>query len=125
VENVYGTSNVAMYSDLENTGTANTARILTGLQLVDARINNRLKANNVATPVATSSTDFALLTDIAAKWTGAWLYESRGVRDEASDGRVKRLVSEANAAINVLCLPGRLDAQQAARMAQCPYGVTV
>jgi len=109
VENLGGITNVATYSDLEGVGAANTDRIATGLILSDNRINNVLRANNIVAPLPTTSLDFALFTDISARFTLVWLYENRGQRDTDSDKRMQVHEDYAKGLLQMLCIPGRLD----------------
>ena len=85
VENVFGTTNVAVWSNLENTGTgsqvvANSTRIQLALNYADAQINGRFLGGPFLTPISGALAS-QLCRDWAAKIAGVWLYESRGQLD--------------------------------------------
>jgi hypothetical protein len=97
IESQFGVNNVAAWSQLDNTQTtANVARIQLALNFADARIISTFAGfGNYATPLAPIGTDVALVTRWAAILAGAWLYQSRGLRDDDPQGdHVARLASE-------------------------------
>lgn len=92
VEDWYGIDNVAQWSQLDNNlATADFIRVARALAYADRQIDRELKTGGYIAPIASSSADFKLLTDIAAEMAGAWLYFARGLRDtsEAMDGKME------------------------------------
>jgi hypothetical protein len=97
----YGTLNIDIYSNLDNTTTTrDTARIYKFLAKADAWINLAFKRVGRSTPIATDADDFTALTDVAAEWAGAMLakgrgdlpaaFSSRDAFDGAMDGHIER-----------------------------------
>ena len=90
IENIFGVTNVAVWSQLDPTqplGTDNTDRIQTALNYSDARIISFFRNyGNYVTPLVPLNTDVNLVTRWGATLAGVWLYESRGLRDDTRDG---------------------------------------
>jgi hypothetical protein len=88
VESQFGTNNVAAWSQLDNTvTTADVSRIQQALDYADGGIINTFaNFGNYVTPLVPLGTDVALVTRWAAVIAGAWLYQSRGMRDGDSEG---------------------------------------
>jgi phage gp36-like protein len=86
VESQFGTDNVRVWSQLDNAvPTADVSRIQTALDFADAKIiSTFMNFGNYVTPLAPIGTDAALVTRWAAVVAGAWLYQSRGIRDDES-----------------------------------------
>jgi hypothetical protein len=78
LEDFYGVSNITIYSDLENAGTRDSARIQVWLTRADDWINLAFKRAGRTTPIADTEDDFTALTMIAAEWAGAMLAKGRG-----------------------------------------------
>ena len=84
VEDVFGTTNVALWSQLSpSSSTADTARIASAIAYAEEYVENRFRGSRYAVPFSGSSTQ---LIDWMAKLAGVWLYESRGLRDTAAAG---------------------------------------
>ena len=88
IESKFGIDNVRVWSQLDNTQTtADTGRIQSALNYADAKILG-VFANfgNYAKPFTPLGTDATIVTRWAAILAGAWLYQSRGLRDQDPDG---------------------------------------
>jgi phage gp36-like protein len=100
VESQFGIDNVRVWSQLDNSQTAaNVSRIQLALDYADGRIISTFaNFGNYVTPLAPIGTDAALVTRWAAVIAGAWLYQSRGLRDDDSQGNhVAQLQSQVEA----------------------------
>ena len=90
IEDIFGTTNVALFSQLDPTqppGTADITRIQRALDYSDATIISFFRnQGNYATPLAPLDTDADLVKRWSATLAGVWLYESRGLRDQTKDG---------------------------------------
>jgi phage gp36-like protein len=83
IEAIFGVANVARWSNLDNTSSAaDASRIAAAIADADAAIDLRFRGSKYAVPVVATTTDgVALLTAIAARLAGAWLYSHRGIND--------------------------------------------
>jgi phage gp36-like protein len=100
VESQFGVNNVRIWSQLDNTQTvADVSRIQQALNFADAKIISTFaNYGNYVTPLAPLGTDAAMVTRWAAVISGAWLYQSRGLRDNDSEGdHVARLAAAVEA----------------------------
>ena len=90
VENIFGVTNVAMWSQLDPTqppGTADTARIQQAICDADSRIVSFFRNyGNYVTPLVPQGTDVNLVARWSATLAGIWLYDNRGQRDDTRDG---------------------------------------
>src|SRR5580658_8315780 len=90
IEDIFGITNVAAWSQLDPTqppGTADTDRIQRALDYADARLIAFFRIHgNYATPLVPLNSDVDLVTRWDATLAGVWLYESRGLRDDTKDG---------------------------------------
>lgn len=81
VEAVFGVQNVALWSNLTNTGTtADAARITTAIGKAQASIDSRFRTSRYVVPFSPVPSE---VTDWTAKLAGIWLYESRSKRADA------------------------------------------
>jgi hypothetical protein len=86
IENVFGTANVATWSQLDPTqSTPDVSRIASALANADAQINAFFRDGPYIIPLADAA-DAPITTCWAAVLAGAWLYFSRGLRDDNRDG---------------------------------------
>lgn len=86
VESIFGTSNVATWSQLDNTISGpDESRIQSALDWADAQINSFFRDGPYTIPLADAA-DAAITTRWAATLAGVWLYTSRGLRDDNRDG---------------------------------------
>jgi hypothetical protein len=83
VESQFGIDNVRTWSQLDNSLTsADVSRIQAALDYADAKIISTFaNFGNYVTPLAPIADGIALVTRWAAVIAGAWLYQSRGLRD--------------------------------------------
>ena len=87
IENVWGVDNVTKWANLDNADNLTAlSRINASITYAEAVINDRFRAGGVYTvPLSGNSTNaLAVITDMAAKLAGIWLYRSRGVMDRAT-----------------------------------------
>ncbi len=100
VESQFGIDNVRVWSQLDNTQTsADVSRIQQALDYADGKIISAfVNYGNYVTPLSPMGTDISLVTRWAAVIAGAWLYQSRGLRDDDGQGdHVARLQAEIEA----------------------------
>lgn len=108
IEDRYGVTNVARWADLDNdqSSVKITARIARAIAVAEAHVDAVLRTSQFshALPVAYgSSTTPVLVTDIAARLAGYWLYTARGTKDYDSKGEaVNRLTLERREALEML-----------------------
>lgn len=81
IENLFGTTNVKVWSNLENDADeADTARITAAIAYAAEQVNKRFRRSKYAVPLtALPGESLVDITDIAARFAGVWLYESRGI----------------------------------------------
>jgi phage gp36-like protein len=93
VENKFGRSNVAIWSDLDNDGTADVARIQEALDHADADIDGFMRDGPYTVPLVLGTSGQHVVHDWAATLAGAWLYNSRGIRaDDPIETKIARMV---------------------------------
>jgi len=100
VESQFGIDNVRVWSQLDNTQTsADVSRIQQSLDYADGKIISTFADyGNYVTPLAPMGTDVSLVTRWAAVIAGAWLYQSRGLRDDDGQGdHIARLQGQVDA----------------------------
>lgn len=113
IEAVYGTHNVAQWSNLDNDATtADAARIASGITYATAYINDALRGGRYAIPFGSVPT---MIADMAAKMAGVWMYKTRRIRraeaervGEAIQGHqdeVDSLLTEINSGQRTLDAP--------------------
>ncbi len=84
IKNVFGEDNIVKWSNLDNDGsTADTNRIQKGIDWAETYTENRFRNGRYAVPFSSAPEQ---LQDIMAKLAGIWLYESRGLTDENTEG---------------------------------------
>jgi phage gp36-like protein len=100
VESQFGIDNVRVWSQLDNSqAIADVSRIQDALNYADGKIISTFaNFGNYVTPLAPIGTDADLVKRWAAVIAGAWLYQSRGMRDDDSQGdHVAQLLSQVDA----------------------------
>jgi phage gp36-like protein len=100
VESQFGIQNIRVWSQLDNSQAfADVSRIQQALDLADAKIISTFAGyGNYVTPLSPIGSDAAIVTHWAAVISGAWLYQSRGLRDNDAQGdHVARLAAEVEA----------------------------
>jgi hypothetical protein len=110
---------------LDNSQTAaDVSRIQQALDFADGKIISTFaNFGNYVTPLSPIGTDVALVTRWAAVIAGAWLYQSRGLRDDGSEGdRIAQLQSQVE--VEMLRYRGneKLDAARRWPAATAPTG---
>jgi hypothetical protein len=88
VESQFGIDNVRAWSQLDSSQTtADVSRIQAALDFADAEIISTFaNFGNYVTPLAPIADGVALVKRWAAVIAGAWLYQSRGLRDSDPEG---------------------------------------
>ena len=82
VEDVFGVENVQQWSDLDNTGNTDTARITRGIAVVSERIDDVARTTAYKIPLGDEDAAISItVSDLAATLAGIWLYEARGSQD--------------------------------------------
>lgn len=85
MENVFGTQNIAQYSDINNTenGSADGTRVQAASDYADSQINAFFADGPFTVPIPFTETWASVM---AANWyaviAGVWMYSNRGSRDE-------------------------------------------
>ena len=96
IEDKFGIENVLVWSDLENTGTIDLARISRAINYAEARINDELRNGPYAIPlVPNGPNSLIVIVDIAAVIAGWWLLDRSSLRDENALNRIKDQKDEA------------------------------
>ena len=89
IESRFGTTNVAKWSNLDNTTTtADADRIEAAILYAEDYVENRFRNGPYALPFQAVSGTLYQLIDWCAKLAGIWLYEHRGLRDENAEGNL-------------------------------------
>ena len=85
IESVFGVENVKQWADLDNdeVSTKIAARITAAIAYAQAEVDDRLRGGPYTPPL--DEPPPSVITDIAAKLAGVWMYENRGVRDYNPD----------------------------------------
>lgn len=80
IENIYGQNNVRQWSNKENdaANTADDAAITAAGVWAENQLDRRLRAAGYATPLASTSNDFAVWCDLVNELAGVRLYMGRG-----------------------------------------------
>ncbi len=82
IEDVFGVENVKQWSDLDNTGVADTDRITRSIDVASERIDDAARVTSYTIPLADEdATTSETITDLAATLAGIWLYDARGSQD--------------------------------------------
>ncbi len=89
VDDLWGTSNVTDWSDLNAAKARDENRIQRAIDYAEARINGDFRRLRYAIPFvfAAGITDRVVVW-WAAAFAGQWLYQARGLRDEAAGERI-------------------------------------
>jgi len=86
IEALFGTQNVAEWSNLANDGTgADTARITSAITYAEDYVNDRFRDGPYSIPFVGLSGTPRVLVDWCAKIAGAWLYRSRPPHSREQD----------------------------------------
>lgn len=90
VKNVFGSTNVIRWSNLEGGSTENETRTLAAIRNGEEEVENRLRGR-FAIPLSGSGGVPYKVKDWMARLAGVWLYESRGQRDARQDEESNRV----------------------------------
>jgi len=104
VENYFGESNVAKWSNVENDDAgANATKIADSISVGEEYVEDRFRGSLYAVPfIATGSAIPSVLKRWMVIFAGADLYEARGLQDEASEdadeeqNKISRLKTRAD-----------------------------
>jgi hypothetical protein len=102
LNNVFGTINIAAWSDLTGGRTADSIRIEAAIAYGEQRVENRFRRSRYVVPFAAVDGGYdAALTYWMAVYAGDWLYQSRNIRRGAADtDRTSALLDRIEAEIN-------------------------
>ena len=82
LEDVFGVENILLWSDLDNSGSADTDRIARAIAVASERIDDVARTTNYKIPLADEDAATSVsVSDLAATLAGIWLYEARGSQD--------------------------------------------
>jgi phage gp36-like protein len=128
IESQFGVNNVRVWSQLDNSvTTADESRIQQALNFADARIISTFAGfGNYVSPLAPLGTDVMLVTRWAAVLAGAWLYQSRGLRDDpgapGQKDHISLLLSDVVAQMMKYRATEKLNAARRWPVATAPVG---
>lgn len=88
IENVFGVTNVARWSNLESGTSKNDTRMAAAITYAEAWVVARLRGR-FSLPL--SGDGLPLVKGWMARIAGVWLYESRGLRDSRQDEEANRV----------------------------------
>lgn len=102
LNNVFGTINIAAWSDLTGGKTADTTRIDAAIAWAETRVENRFRGSRYSVPFGQVSGGYdSQLTHWMAVYAGNWLYQSRGIRTGKADAdRTSALLEQMDEEIN-------------------------
>ncbi len=84
IQQIFGEDNIVKWSNLDNDGaTADTNRIQQAINWAENYTENRFRNGRYTVPFSSAPTE---LINIIARLAGIWLYESRGLTDENTEG---------------------------------------
>ncbi len=80
VQNMYGATNIAAWSNLDNdvSNTLDIPTVQDALTRTDNWFNRKLREYDLVTPLDRNSSDFAYIADLANEYAGVQIYLSRG-----------------------------------------------
>lgn len=113
LNNVFGTINIAAWSDLTGGKTADTTRIDAAIAWAEQRVENRFRGTRYSVPFGQIDGEYdSQLKHWIAIYAGNWLYQSRGIRTGKADAdRTSALLEQMDEEINqVLGGSSRLNA---------------
>lgn len=103
VQAIYGTFNVAQWSQKDNdVATLDTTALQNAGDRVDRYFNRRLRENDYASPLPSTSSDMPYMTDLGNELVGVYLYQGRVGHDadEGMDGAIAGHHEHAEAELN-------------------------
>lgn len=94
IESTFGTNNVAKWSDIEESGSANTTQIAWAIDVASDEIDDYLRGTHYTIPLKTpAGATPASITDIAATLAGVRLFEMRGVQNLENNGEANHALA--------------------------------
>lgn len=131
IENVYGQTNVAIWSNLDGSSTsADATRIAAAIAYAEDHVDDRFRQSIYAVPIAGSSGSVPTkVKDWCAKLAGEWLYRGR---PSSADGdgdswsaRLAKTIADVDVEISFYLASSRkLDAVTRANVYTAPRVVT-
>jgi len=102
LNNVFGTINIAAWSDLTGGRTADTTRIAAAIAWAEQKVENRFRRSRYEVPFAKVDGAYDLaLKHWMAILAGDWLYQSRNIRRGADDtDRTSALIEQVESEIS-------------------------
>jgi phage gp36-like protein len=87
VENVFGTTNIADWSDLTGGGTADETRIQAGIDYAEDFVEGRFRSTRYQVPfvIASGGAYDKILVNWCAVMAGDWLYKARQIRRNTNE----------------------------------------
>jgi phage gp36-like protein len=113
IESTYGASNVAKWANLDNEQASDGEdRIDAAIAYAEEHVNNRFRGSRYTLPLTAT----AVVKQWVAKIAGAWLYSSRGFReDEDTAGPLSSVVKTVETQIDQTLLGAlSIDSEQIA-----------
>ncbi len=106
IEAIYGTKNVARWSNLDSDSTTvNATRTAAAIAWASATVDDRFRRSAYTVPfVALLGTYPQSFVDIVAKLAGVWLYNSRGLRDAGAGEEGNRITAHRREAEELMDL---------------------
>jgi len=126
IESQFGVANVQQWSQLDSSQTvADVTRIQTALNFADAEIISTFaRFGNYATPLAPLAEAVDLVTYWDAVLAGAWLYQSRGLRDDdAAGNHISQLAATVRLQMRTYRAADKLNAARRWPVATAPVAV--
>lgn len=105
IENVFGSGNVATWSNLSGGTTADSTRIAEAIAYAEQTINDRFRGSRYTVPMTATSGTLYQVKAWAARLAGVWLYRARGMNDEGETDKLDALEERVLAEISD-CLAG-------------------
>ena len=93
IEDQFGKDNVKVWSDLDGTGSLDAARITRSIEYAEDRIDDYFRDDRYQIPLVFAASIPGTVKRWASILAGAWLYQGRGLRDEAAGERIAIMVS--------------------------------
>ena len=97
LETRFGETNIERWSDVDNSGSADTTRITEALAQGTQRVENAFRDTMYQIPFQALSGTLYRVKDWMLVYAGSWLYFSRGMNDTAIDDRIEALEKRAEA----------------------------
>ena len=121
LEKRFGADNIQVWSDLDNSGSADTDRITEALAVGTATVRDKFRLGPYTIPFEGAEADLKKPKDWMLIYAGTWLYFSRGLQDTSVNERMQDLADRADAEIReYFSGRARLGATRAETMPTAP-----